>query len=126
MRTLNPTEVSKLGDLFRGLGWPLSENGKATERFDAFVATLAELDPQEAELILTITNDFFHHDTGLYSASMRRLAEMIDNNLGQPGRTLIGLPLMKPSDVGKPKSGGMATYLLRLEMEQLARRRNWT
>lgn len=111
--------LNRLIELFQQLDWGIGD-----ELFPQFCALFAALSPEEQDLVLAITPDFFHCTLAKYEYATRLAIKNMDLKGIAPGSRVIAVPLIKPKDVGKVKSGAFALYLFRNEFSDVARAHN--
>lgn len=79
---------------------------------------IARLLPAEQKLILDLTEDFFRCTLSRYDQALRKLITELQVSGHIDDRRIIAVPLTKPEDIGKVKSGPLALYLFKTEIRR--------
>jgi hypothetical protein len=105
--------LRRINAIFTKLDWHGSpDNEEGNRLFDAFCSLLERLDSTEQELILMLTQDFLHCNLASYAHLVEDACKAIDiSMLGSSSEVLI-IPLTRPTDALRAKSGGTVSYLI--------------
>ena len=115
--SLNAVILDKLVEVFRALNWKV----KNENRFTLFCKALSRLESEEQLLIIELTRDFLHCDLSQYPSAIKQVIDKTVYVMPQNIQEVIAVPLVKPKNVGKVKSGSFLIYLLDQELNQFAR-----
>ena len=110
---LTPTEISTLYRIFQAKGWhDLGSGGISNQRFEVFCNFLDNLNPNERELALRLTEDFIEIDMSEYVSHLKNAFESLDVSEIPPAMNVFIIPLMSPEDkrMGKAKSSTSLPY----------------
>jgi hypothetical protein len=125
-KTINLAElpirvVEAARGLFASLHWSTtSEFEDEDSLFDRFCAMLSRLTDEERDLVLTISADFLHCVLTVEDRAMRLASRALAAKPHDGIKQIIAVPLIKPADQGKAKSGAFATYLFRTQLKRIA------
>lgn len=116
--------TNRIYSIFTANGWNVNAEDEKYEYytglFDKFRQLLAQLNEEEIELVLKLTEDYLYLPMPLYwsrfSSVLPRLSAAIPSHI----ENAIIMPIMQEKDFGYIKSGSFPLYYLRKKFEQNA------
>lgn len=113
---LSIVDLVRIHRIFKEKGWPVQDSFEDNV-FENFCCLLAELEPEERDLMLKITNNFLWIREGEYVKCFSEVFQkFVDQRSFNRGKRIFLCPLLSESDFGLTKSSVAVIYLVKAHM----------